>query len=159
MIKSRQNMVQCDKITRINPHRRNWGLKTQQYRGAIFRIRYLPTGARLFDPARPGNETKVDLHFPEPRCKFFLPAAFRSGTCVVTVKNPFRGGRQRSDGPSGDADRASASTPGTRPPTPGSDFLYFTVWPTARRLAGYNLERCHGREGPVRVDSCPENKK
>lgn len=38
-----------------------------------------------------------------------------------------------------------------------ADFLYFTVWPHARRLAPYILQRWPGNLGSVQFESCPEN--
>lgn len=87
---------------------------------------------------RNATEARFNAHFPEPRRKLFLPAAFRHGSCVVRVE-----GRT---GPRGG------------PPSRefhAADFPYFKVFPDPRRLAGLIMAKCGGFPGRVSASKGP----
>lgn len=140
---TRWNDIQCSfSHSQWNGLHSNYGAKIEDCKAAI---NIIPRGTVSFDPdpRYAGSRHRPNIYLSERRRKLFLPAAFRSGTCSVSVLN---------------IAGAFNSDHGAPPPTVGADFLYFTVWPNARRLALYILEKCPGGMGSVHFDSCPENK-
>ena len=111
-------------------------------------INLIPTGLLTIDPdpLHAGTRDRPNIHLPKHRRKFYLPAAFRSGTCVVSVSYSVRTYDIASQAPQA-------------PPTLAADFLYFTVWPNAHRLALHILQKCPEGSGFVPFASCPDNKK
>lgn len=106
-------------------------------------IDLIPKGTLIFDPdpRHASSRHRPNLYLPERRRKFFLPTAFRSGSCIVSVLDK----------------RRAIDIAYSGPPRIGADFLYFMVWPNARRLAPYILQKCPGSLGSVQFERCPEN--
>ncbi|MCJ1249232.1 hypothetical protein MMC30_006455 [Trapelia coarctata] len=90
-------------------------------------LEMIPSGQLALDPAHPGDRYQpqpIDLAFHQGRQrKFFLPAAFRFGNCVISAEAVY-----------------SATQP--RPPTKAASAMYFTVWPNVRKSAAHIIEQC-----------------
>lgn len=96
-------------------------------------IDIIPSNTTSFDPASPGERNQahpLDVHLTHPsrNRQFFLPAAFRSGTCVVIVEPNYR--------------QPPVAVP---PPLQAASIMYFQIWPAVKRAATLITERCQLR--------------
>lgn len=90
-------------------------------------IDMIPSGSLAIDPAYPGNRDQpnpIDLAFhPGRHRKFLLPAAFRSGDCLVQVEAVYLPRRPH-------------------PPTNAASAMYYIVWPNVRKMAKKIIWQC-----------------
>jgi hypothetical protein len=117
-------------------------------------INIIPTGHLIFDPQNPlgtrrrgpWGYVKFRASLPRPLRKFFLPAAFRAGQCVVYV-------RHRHFNENSKAVAQLWELPAT---FSAAEFMYHTVWPNSRRLAELITKKCGGRGGFTSATTSPE---
>ena len=126
-------------------------------------INIIPAGHIIIDPSsenslgskEAANSTRFNAYVPRPLRKFFLPAAFRAGGCVVFVKYMTK--------PQWDPTSffSRFPVPTVEPPSGfnAAAFMYHTVWPNSRRLAEVIQKKCGGRGGWVETTSSPESNK
>ncbi|MCJ1246164.1 hypothetical protein MMC30_003369 [Trapelia coarctata] len=84
----------------------------------------------------------IDLHFPPGvrNRNYFLPAAFRSGSCMILVRGvrlPWNQWLKDQVGP-------------PRPPVKAASAMHFIVWPQVRRLATEIVQTCTRKSKPGR---------
>jgi hypothetical protein len=117
-------------------------------------ISLIPTGHLILDPrttetlgTRPSQtHARFNFHLPRPLRKFFLPAAFQSGKCVIYIKDEHVNFQPEPN----------VELP---PQYNAAAFMYHTVWPNSRRLAELIIQRCGSRGGYTIAKSAPEGRR
>ncbi|MCJ1248695.1 hypothetical protein MMC30_005914 [Trapelia coarctata] len=96
-------------------------------------IAIIPSGAFTVDPRHGDHDSKLDLQFPpgSRTRKFFMPAAFRAGTCLVTV-DASAAGKEGS---------SSRKPPASIKP---ASHMYSAVWPNVKVQARKIVAKCLG---------------
>ncbi|MCJ1246317.1 hypothetical protein MMC30_003523 [Trapelia coarctata] len=102
-------------------------------------IDMIPAGHFEVEPGdRLSRVPAIDLHIPNKKRSrsFILPAAFHSGTCLITVR----------------ADRQENTVPHPAPFANAASKMYSTVWPNVRRQAKRIVQECLVEEPPKAGD-------